>query len=80
MVNWIANSFRIGRRSQQLVDIFGMRRNNNNNRNGIMMSLVGLGLGALAYGLMRGRNGNGNNQINSQITESIQKSFDPVRN
>ncbi|MGO4889487.1 hypothetical protein ACJ2A9_17200 [Anaerobacillus sp. MEB173] len=75
MVNWLANSFRIGRRSQQLFDIFGMRRRNNN-RNGMMMSIVGLGIGAAAYGLMRGRNGNGRNQM----MQPIQRSLNMLRN
>jgi hypothetical protein len=41
--------------------MFGMGRNNNGNA--LMMSLVGLGIGAVAYGIIRGRNNNGNNNI-----------------
>ncbi|SDY94587.1 Protein of unknown function [Evansella caseinilytica] len=43
-------------------NFFGLRRRNNNARNGIMMSLVGIGIGAAAYGMIRGRN-NGNNNM-----------------
>ncbi|WP_280768885.1 hypothetical protein [Salipaludibacillus daqingensis] len=55
--------------------MFGMRRNNKGNGNAVMYSLVGLGVGAAAYGVMRGRNNRGNNMM-----EPVQKAFDQMRN
>ncbi|UCZ54413.1 DUF3918 family protein [Bacillus shivajii] len=53
--------------------MFGMRRNKRNG-NGLMMSLVGIGVGAAAYGMMRGRN-NGNNNM----MEPVQKAMNQFR-
>jgi hypothetical protein len=51
--------------------MFGMGRNNIGNGNVLMMSLVGLGVGAAAYGLMRGRNGN-------NMVLPLQKALRPI--
>lgn len=53
--------------------MMGMRRNNNG-RNTVMMSIVGLGVGAAAYGLMRGRNNNGNNTM-----QPVQRAFNQMQ-
>lgn len=53
--------------------MMGMKRNKNGNA--VMMSIVGMGIGAAAYGLMRGRNNNGNNNM----MESAQKAFNQMK-
>ncbi|WP_157812140.1 hypothetical protein [Alteribacter populi] len=53
--------------------MFGRRRNNNGNA--LMLSLVGLGVGAAAYGLTRGRNNRGNNDM----MQSAQRAFNQMR-
>lgn len=51
--------------------MFGMRRNNNGDINTpLMLTLVGIGVGAVTYGLMRGRNNNGN----------MNNMFEPIQN
>ncbi len=54
MNNWLTALFKIGR-SQNVLNMFGRRRNN---RGMIWTSLLGLGLSAAAYGLSRNRNRN----------------------
>lgn len=51
---------------------------NKNKGNGLMMTLVGIGVGAAAYGLMRGRI-NGNNGGDNMM-EPIQKAMNQMRN
>ncbi|WP_209123748.1 hypothetical protein [Alkalihalobacillus sp. BA299] len=75
MGNWLTYMFRSGRRTQQVMDMFGIRRDNN--RNGLMLSLVGLGLGAVAYGFLRGRNGDNMNLNGLQVVPRL---FGQVRN
>ncbi|ADU30294.1 DUF3918 family protein [Evansella cellulosilytica] len=53
------------------MDMFGKKRNNN--RNGLMMSLVGIGIGAAAYSMMRGRN-------NGNMMQPIQKAMGQITN
>ncbi|MFC0471453.1 hypothetical protein ACFFHM_13375 [Halalkalibacter kiskunsagensis] len=59
-IRWIRTVFNSGRRTQQL---FGARRNN---RGGMLFSVLGLGIGATAYSLLRGRE-NGMQQMNQPI-------------
>lgn len=56
-MNWLFSSFRTGRGMQRMLEMMGMRRRQNNR--GLMLSIVGLGLGAAAARMMRGRNMNG---------------------
>ncbi|WP_332697868.1 hypothetical protein [Halalkalibacter lacteus] len=65
-IGWITAVFNSGRRTQQL---FGARRNN---RGGMLFSVFGLGLGigATAYSLIRGRE-NGMQQMNQPITNFL---------
>lgn len=56
--------------------MFGMRRNNNVNGNALMWSLVGLGVGAATYGVIRGRNNNGNN---NDMMQPVQRAFNQMR-
>ncbi|OIJ13420.1 hypothetical protein BKP37_10630 [Anaerobacillus alkalilacustris] len=55
-MNWLFSSFRTGRGMQRMLEMMGMRRRQNNR--GLMLSIVGLGLGAAAARMMRGRNMN----------------------
>lgn len=48
-IRWITGLFNSGRRTQQY---FGNRRNN---RGGMLLSLLGLGIGATVYSIVRGR-------------------------
>lgn len=61
------------------MNMLGMRRKNN--RNGVMWSLVGLGVGAAAYGMMRGRNNNMNlnpNNMMKQFQNTINQTKNPL--
>ncbi|WP_026674554.1 hypothetical protein [Alkalihalobacterium bogoriense] len=64
--------------------MFGMRRNKKNGNTPLMVTLVGVGVGAAAYGLMRGRNngnnGDNNNQMMDNMMQPIQKAMDQFRN
>ncbi|KAB2332135.1 hypothetical protein F7731_17775 [Cytobacillus depressus] len=59
MNNWIQLLFRLGRR-QNLLNMFGRRRNN---RGMMWASLLGLGASAAAYGLGRNRKNNMQNPV-----------------
>ncbi|UOE93099.1 hypothetical protein [Alkalihalobacillus sp. LMS39] len=63
--------------------MLGMKRNKKNGNTPLMVTLVGVGVGAAAYGLMRGRN-NGNNDDNNQMMDNmmqpIQKAMNQFRN
>jgi hypothetical protein len=48
-IGWIRSVFNWGRRTQQ---IFGARRNNGG---GVMFSILGIGIGAVAYSLLTNR-------------------------
>jgi hypothetical protein len=61
---WIPAVFNSGRRTQQL---FRARRNN---RDGMLFSVLGLGIGAAAYSLIRRRE-NGMQQMNQPITNFL---------
>ncbi|RBW68296.1 hypothetical protein [Bacillus taeanensis] len=66
-MNNLAWIFNVGRGVQQILQMFGNRRNN---RGGMMLSLLGLGMGAAAYGMTRRRR-NGN---------APQPAVQPIRN
>ncbi|MBU9722075.1 MULTISPECIES: hypothetical protein [Bacillaceae] len=53
------------------MDMFKRKRNN---KNGLMMSLVGVGIGAAAVGMMRGKRNGGN-----QMMQPIQKAIDKMQ-
>ncbi|MCD8508994.1 MAG: hypothetical protein LRY73_03285 [Bacillus sp. (in: Bacteria)] len=53
------------------MNMLGMKKNNNT-RNGIMLTLVGVGVGAAAYSMMRGRN-------NGDIMRPIQRTMEQMR-
>lgn len=55
-MNGLFSSFRSGRRMQQMLEMTGIRRKKNNRS--LMLSIVGLGLGATAIGMMRDRDMN----------------------
>ncbi len=60
-MNWLFTSFRTGRRMQQMLEMVGMRQRRNNRS--LLLSIVGLGLGAAAVTMMRGRDMNLNNMM-----------------
>ncbi|MFA9557035.1 hypothetical protein ACERII_07015 [Evansella sp. AB-rgal1] len=57
------------------MNMFGMNKKNNN-KNGLMISLVGLGIGAAAYSMMKGRNTNNMNNM----MEPIKNVMDQMKN
>lgn len=67
-MNWLFTTFRSGRRMQQMLSMFGMGKRRNNRS--LLFSIVGLGLGAAAISMMRGRN----MQV-STITDPIQQAM-----
>ncbi|WP_017729356.1 DUF3918 family protein [Halalkalibacterium ligniniphilum] len=75
MMNWLTSSFLRRNRNLPLMNMLGFRRRSN--RNGMMMSVLGLGLGAAAYRMIRGRNMNG---ATNSIMQPIQKAFNQMRN
>ncbi|MBP3953060.1 hypothetical protein [Bacillus suaedae] len=54
--------------------MFGNGKKRKGNGNAMMYSLVGVGIGAAAYGLMRGRNNGGMNNM----MQPIQKAFNQM--
>lgn len=56
--------------------MFGMGRNNKKNdiNTPLMLTLVGLGVGAASYAMMRNRNNNGNNNM----MQSVQRTMDEM--
>lgn len=60
-MNWLFSSFRSGRRMQQMLEMAGMRKRRNNRS--LMFSILGLGLGAAAFSMVRDRGMNMNNMM-----------------
>ncbi|RXI96554.1 DUF3918 domain-containing protein [Anaerobacillus alkaliphilus] len=54
----------------------GRRKKNGDMNRPLMMTIVGLGVGAAAYSMMRNRNDNGNNNM----MQAAQKAMDEFRN
>lgn len=70
-MNGLFSSFRSGRRMQQMLEMTGIRRRRNNRS--LMLSIVGLGLGATAISMMRDRGMNMDkmNNIMEPIKEAV---------
>ncbi|RBW68327.1 hypothetical protein [Bacillus taeanensis] len=65
-LRWLTALFNTGRRSQQVFQLFGNRRNN---RGGMMLSLLGVGIAA--YSMTRGRN----REMMRAVIQPIQNRF-----
>ncbi len=76
-MNWL--NYLNGKRTNQLLEMVGIRRRHNT-RNGIMISILGLGLGAAAYGMMRGRNEQNDQTNRNNILQPVERLMDQIRN
>ncbi|MBU8907409.1 DUF3918 family protein [Desertibacillus haloalkaliphilus] len=74
----IGNLFNSGRGMQQMLETVGIREKNNNTTRNIMLSVVGLGVGAAAYTMMRDRNNNANNIDMQQMIAPVQNAIENV--
>ncbi len=76
-MNWLTTFFRTGRRPKQLLNMIGIRQRNNTARNSVVLSLLGAGIGAAAFGMLRGA---GRNNATNGMMQPVKQAMSQIRN